>query len=874
MVNPNSGFGLVFCKSVLRDRLWAQVLWEAGKAGVLMAGAIALVAPECMAAALTNWHYDAAANQLEVVVAADITPKYFLMAQPARIVVDLPNTEMGTVKVKESYAGAVTEVRVSQFQPGVTRIVLELSPEIALTPDQVQLEQVKSEGGDRWVLRPLIVGGAAAPIPLSVTPAMQQGAMHPGEPAPPAIAETPVQSLPEGLPLETEPKRLSPPAVEVPSLDGDAATETPNRQPPQPKPSLSPVEETPAAIAEGPRDPATVPRPNREPEAQPRSPQPDAPRTPPAAPEPEPSTLVLPPKPVTSPPAIGSDVSPVTQEPSPSEILPPSVPPPAVAIAQLPPTQTTPLPPVEAASPDGSSSPGAIQIAVPPPLTLPGQPGASGVVVPTTSQPQEAPVRTTVVPVQPAAIAAPSNPVGPSSADLPATVVPVTPLGATPLQVPPPAAIAVEKSTPDLAPPAPLSMPPLTAGATRSQPPPSTVLQSPPSSLLQNPNGTPPLMLPAIPLADSPPAIANPATPPVSSVLQPPAASVMQGNASVVPPPAIANLAPSPTPLQPPRSGVMQGTATPGEPTAAIANLAPPPVADVPPAPVSSVLQGGMGQMPLTTTTTATTAAPTPPPASSVMQGNPDRVMPPVGAVMQAPMSSVMQASTLQPSGTQPGPDLPRSPVVTGSVNSLQVPPSGVTAVLPPIAPEQPAVVAVPPLELPGIPAVSPATPRSTGQSTAIGPSSQSPPPTVEFGQPLPVAGAAALTTVPRTVSNVAPSPSWGQTYYQSARPGVILPAGATIRLAYPGPQPLPLPARQAQQVVLVLQTEVRDTLGQVVFPRGSYVTGQLAEYRFTARSIAVGDRAIPFAAESALLNPGLLGPGQIIPIQMTRSVP
>lgn len=877
MLNPKFAVRSFFFHADRRDRLWVQAVWEAVKAGALMAGAIALVAPEAVAAALTDWRYDAMANQLEVVVAAGTTPKYFLMAQPARIVVDLPDTEMGGVKVKESYAGAVTQVRVSQFQPRVTRIVLELSPEIALTPDQVKLERVASAAGDRWVLRPLIVGGGAVPIPMGMP------AAPPAAPLPSAIADSPPEALPqELLPVEQEPKRLNSPAVQVPALPGDnATTEASPAHLQQRPPVISPVEEVPGVIAELPPPPApqpeTAPRPRGSVPAGnlPRSPQAPVPTPVPATPEP--SVLVVPPKSVVALPAVGSDVSPVTTEPLPSEILPPSVPPKPAAIAQLPPTQTTPLPPVD----DGGSATAvepsrAIQITVPPPLTLPSQGATTQVVVPTTSVPRaaEAP-GVTVVPTQTPAIAPRVAPQrgAPSSLDIPSTVVPVQSLVTTPIQVPPPAAIGNgEAVSPSQAAPVPLVMPPLSTTE-----PISTGPQLPASSVLQSPSSA--LSLPAIPLADTTPAIANPTVPPPSSVIQPPVSSVMQGRGSVE------------SGLQPPSSSVIQGQGSAFTLTApAIATPLPAPVAEGLPVPPSSVMQGNLGQMPLA----GPTADRMPPPASSVMQGNPDRVVAPsVEPVMQPPISSVMQPSVLQNGVMQPGPALPTA-IAPPMTNGLQLPaPSQssamlpgpsvslappITAVLPPIAPEQPAVVSVPPLELPGIPAASQApgsgnTATTTGTG-AIAPVAPPAAPAVEFGQPLPKAGAAALQTVPRAVPNVAASPSWGQTYYQSPRPGVILPAGATIRLAYPGATALALPVGQPRQEVLVLQTEVRDGMGTVVFPRGSYVTGQFVGNRFMTRTIAVGDRAIPFAAESVVLPPGAVSPGQIIPIQMMQNLP
>jgi AMIN domain len=135
-------------------------------------------------APLKNWQYDPAANQLEVTVKDGVQPRYFLMAQPARIVLDLPNTEVGDVQTQQTFNGAVRQVRVSQFRPGLTRIILELSPEVSLARGQAQLQRVGDgeKATDRWVLRPLIAQGSPAPPQTTVQPPI---------PTPPTVAFPP-----------------------------------------------------------------------------------------------------------------------------------------------------------------------------------------------------------------------------------------------------------------------------------------------------------------------------------------------------------------------------------------------------------------------------------------------------------------------------------------------------------------------------------------------------------------------------------------------------------------------------------------------------------------------------------------------------------
>lgn len=108
------------------------------------------------AAMLTNWQFDPGTNQLEVMLPEGITPKFSLLNEPTRIVVELPNTEVATDTTQLYREGTVRSVSLSQFQPGVARIVIDFAPGVVLSPEQVQLQRIGLE--NRWVLRPLIPG--------------------------------------------------------------------------------------------------------------------------------------------------------------------------------------------------------------------------------------------------------------------------------------------------------------------------------------------------------------------------------------------------------------------------------------------------------------------------------------------------------------------------------------------------------------------------------------------------------------------------------------------------------------------------------------------------------------------------------------------
>lgn len=218
------------------------------KLGFSILAAAGLSASPAWSAPLQNWRFDPTTNQLEVLVNAGVKPRYFLLAQPARIVLDLPETEVGNVPITTAYNGAVQEVRVSQFQPGVARIVLVLSPDVVLANEQAQLQQVQEsdQQSDRWILRPLLATATSSPMPTasrpSPLPPELQNALPPAPPtssrvvvpplsniqsAPSSVLGNPTSAIPSELPAARTSEVSSTPTVKVPPLDRSTPTRIP-----------------------------------------------------------------------------------------------------------------------------------------------------------------------------------------------------------------------------------------------------------------------------------------------------------------------------------------------------------------------------------------------------------------------------------------------------------------------------------------------------------------------------------------------------------------------------------------------------------------------------------------------------------------------
>lgn len=234
----------------------------------LALGSVALGLPMMLGAAplqaaqLTQWSFDASSRSLTVTVPNGRSPDYFLLAQPPRIVINLPDTDVGNVPTEQSYSGMVRHIRVGQFQPGMARIVIELAPDVVFAPGQVELRPVE---GDRWVIRPLLEGDtpsvAAAPPDVSVD--SSRGDVEFSMPSPnapsPSLAPSPppptssvpsrssANALPEPASAASPPSanalpELEPGAIEV--MVPPPASPAPVASPPpvqEPAPALEPV---------------------------------------------------------------------------------------------------------------------------------------------------------------------------------------------------------------------------------------------------------------------------------------------------------------------------------------------------------------------------------------------------------------------------------------------------------------------------------------------------------------------------------------------------------------------------------------------------------------------------------------------------------
>ncbi len=113
-------------------------------------GTIFLLSSPAVAAKLESWRFDSNQNRLEINTSGAVQPQAQLVFNPTRLVIDLPGTIFGQPQLTQQVGGAIRNVRVGQFDPQTTRIVVELSPGYTLDPKQVKFVGITSS---RWTVQ-------------------------------------------------------------------------------------------------------------------------------------------------------------------------------------------------------------------------------------------------------------------------------------------------------------------------------------------------------------------------------------------------------------------------------------------------------------------------------------------------------------------------------------------------------------------------------------------------------------------------------------------------------------------------------------------------------------------------------------------------
>lgn len=110
-----------------------------------------LLSSPVRAANLQYWRFDADRNRLEFTTDSSVQPKAQLIFNPTRLVIDLPGIALGR-RMQQQFASTpgIRALRVGQFDPRTTRIVVEMSRGYTIDPARVKFQGVSPS---QWVVQ-------------------------------------------------------------------------------------------------------------------------------------------------------------------------------------------------------------------------------------------------------------------------------------------------------------------------------------------------------------------------------------------------------------------------------------------------------------------------------------------------------------------------------------------------------------------------------------------------------------------------------------------------------------------------------------------------------------------------------------------------
>ncbi len=128
---------------------------------------------------LRAWRFDTNQNRLEFTTEGGVQPKAQLIANPTRVVIDLPGITLGRPTANQQLRGGIREIRVGQVDNRTTRIVIELAPGYTLDPQQVKF---RGASPSQWSVdfpTPERIGASPNQPPTNTPPSNQSSQQRP-----------------------------------------------------------------------------------------------------------------------------------------------------------------------------------------------------------------------------------------------------------------------------------------------------------------------------------------------------------------------------------------------------------------------------------------------------------------------------------------------------------------------------------------------------------------------------------------------------------------------------------------------------------------------------------------------------------------------
>lgn len=166
---------------------------------------------------LVYWKFNKPLNRIEFITNEGVQPQAKFVANPARLIIDIPDTTVAKSKQKKrtNVTRFIREVRVGQFNRDTARVVVEMGSQYTLQPDDIQ---IRSLSPTRWFVQiptPVLTEGAIAqnarPIDINIDGDMPDDNPDPQTDSVPPGKRIPFPKMPPvEMPDSIEPPRRVP----------------------------------------------------------------------------------------------------------------------------------------------------------------------------------------------------------------------------------------------------------------------------------------------------------------------------------------------------------------------------------------------------------------------------------------------------------------------------------------------------------------------------------------------------------------------------------------------------------------------------------------------------------------------------------------
>jgi N-acetylmuramoyl-L-alanine amidase len=99
-----------------------------------------MVSLPATAAEILSWQFNATENRIDFSTSSAVKPEAQMLANPSRLILDLPETKLNQPTSSQLLSNGIKSLRVGQFDPDRTRMVLELDPQYSIDPQQVLIQ--------------------------------------------------------------------------------------------------------------------------------------------------------------------------------------------------------------------------------------------------------------------------------------------------------------------------------------------------------------------------------------------------------------------------------------------------------------------------------------------------------------------------------------------------------------------------------------------------------------------------------------------------------------------------------------------------------------------------------------------------------------